>query len=460
MRAVYVVAALAFAGRLALYAGLDLYVDEAYYWTWSLRPAFGYLDHPPMVAYLAWLSHLLPWGELGLRAPFALCGALTIVFAAHAARAVSDRPSAPLLAALLAATVPMLTIGGALALPDAPLNAAFTAATCVFLTVRGRGWLLVGLATGLALLSKYSAGLLLFSVLAAAALDPAMRAELRTRWPWIGALVAGLVFAPCLAWNIAHGLVSIRFQVLHAFAGKTTSAVPAYVGGVIGGLGPIVLVAAVLFFARTRTGPARRLLAVTAVPLLVTAGAALSHRVHPNWPALVYPGLCAAAGAFAATLGTGARRAVVGTSVAIGVGLAIAYGIELREPRLFNPSWPPIERFHGWRDVVTQVRQAVGDPAPFVAPSNYQEAAQLAYYGNFRRFGPTFERRSQFTMWNDVPAAGERVVVVSRQPPRTGVAERLLGRPAAPPVKLESFLAGVRVRKLFVTMPEDAPPSR
>jgi 4-amino-4-deoxy-L-arabinose transferase-like glycosyltransferase len=83
MRAVYVVAAAAFVGRLALFAGLDLYADEAYYWTSSLRPAFGYLDHPPMVAYLAWLGSFLPGGELGLRVPFAVCGALAIVLAAH-----------------------------------------------------------------------------------------------------------------------------------------------------------------------------------------------------------------------------------------------------------------------------------------------------------------------------------------------------------------------------------------
>src|SRR5262245_26213898 len=153
MRAVYAVAAAAFVGRLALFAGLDLYADEAYYWTWSLRPAFGYFDHPPMVAYLAWLGALLP-GEVGVRAPFALCGALVVVFAAYMARALSDRPRAPLAAALLAATVPMLTLGGALALPDAPLEAAFAAATWLLLTARGRTWLLVGLAAGLALLSK------------------------------------------------------------------------------------------------------------------------------------------------------------------------------------------------------------------------------------------------------------------------------------------------------------------
>jgi dolichol-phosphate mannosyltransferase len=456
MRAVYVVAAAAFVGRLALFAGLDLYSDEAYYWTWSLRPAFGYLDHPPMVAYLAWLGSFLPGGELGLRVPFALCGALAIVLAAHTARVLSDRPRAPLFAALFAATVPMLTLTGALALPDAPVEAAFAAATWLLLRARGRTWLVIGVSAAFALMSKYSAGLFAISVLLAAFFDPALRAELRTRWPWLGTLVAAVIFGPCLAWNAAHGLLSMRFQFAHVFAGSTSSAVPAYLAGVIFGVGPIVLVAAAVFLARTQTAPARRLLAVTAVPILVTAAVSLVHRVHPNWPALVYPGLCAAAGAFAATLGNRATRVVVGASVGLGVALAIGYGIELRQPRFFKPNATAIQRFNGWRDVVAQARQVMGEPVPYVIPSNYQVAAQLAYYGDFRRFGPTFNRVSQFTLWNDVPAAGERVVVVDRLATLPDFAEQLLGRPTAPPVKVESYLGGRHVRELWITMPETA----
>jgi hypothetical protein len=276
----------------------------------------------------------------------------------------------------------------------------------------------------------------------------------------LGTLVAAVIFGPCLAWNAAHGLHSMRFQFAHVFAGSTSSAVPAYLGGVIFGVGPIVLVAAALFLARTHTAPARRLLAVTAVPILITAAVSLVHRVHPNWPALVYPGLCAAAGAFAATLGDRATRIVVGASVGLGVVVAVGYGIELRQPRLFKPDATAVQRFNGWRDVVAQARQVMGEPVPYVIPSNYQVAAQLAYYGDLRRFGPTFNRVSQFTLWNDLPAAGERVVVVDRLATRPDVAEQLLGGRTAPPVKVESYLGGRYVRELWITVPETDRPGR
>jgi len=53
---------------------LPLTGDEAYYWEWSRRLAFGYVDHPPAVAWtiaaFAWLGHQPGFVRLG----FVLCG--------------------------------------------------------------------------------------------------------------------------------------------------------------------------------------------------------------------------------------------------------------------------------------------------------------------------------------------------------------------------------------------------
>ena len=45
----------------------NLFEDEAYYYVWSKELAFGYFDHPPMVALWAAIGNLLAPGELGLR---------------------------------------------------------------------------------------------------------------------------------------------------------------------------------------------------------------------------------------------------------------------------------------------------------------------------------------------------------------------------------------------------------
>ena len=73
---------------------LPLTGDEAYYWEWSRRLAFGYVDHPPLVA---WTIHA--FGQFGrepglVRLGFVLCGAVaTVALAqcAHCSRTTGGR---------------------------------------------------------------------------------------------------------------------------------------------------------------------------------------------------------------------------------------------------------------------------------------------------------------------------------------------------------------------------------
>ena len=54
--------------RLVAAAFTPLTFDEAYYWMWSKHLAFGYYDHPPMVAYVIRLGTMFAGDtELGVR---------------------------------------------------------------------------------------------------------------------------------------------------------------------------------------------------------------------------------------------------------------------------------------------------------------------------------------------------------------------------------------------------------
>jgi 4-amino-4-deoxy-L-arabinose transferase-like glycosyltransferase len=458
-RRVLVIAGVAAAARFAFLAGLELYADEAYYWTWSLRPAFGYYDHPPMVAWLAGLSSALFPSEMGLRALFVGCSALAILFAALTAKELSDDPRAPVWAALFAAVAPMLTLTGAMALPDAPLEAAYAAAVWLVVRATGRTWLWAGLAWGLAMLSKYTGGLIAPAMVVALAFDPTLRAEMKTKWPWLGGLVATLVFAPCLVWNAQHDFVSIRFQLGHGFnRAGSLGETAAYLGAVLAGLGPVVAGLAGWWFVKApspprgagSTGARVRLAALTLFPLAITTWSALRGHVEANWAALVYPSLCAAAGA--ALVNLSARRVawLGGFSVAFGLAVASFFAIEVRSPHFASPKAPPIERFHGWRDLTGKIVALEGAPPPYAQVSNYQDASELAYYAGWRRFGATFARPSQFDLWATPPSPGERVVVVSRHPFSPENA-RDLRADETPPVQLDAVFAGTAIRTLWVT---------
>lgn len=477
-RAVAVAAALA-AGAAVLralaFSGTELYTDEAYYWLWSLRPAAGYFDHPPLVAWLIALTAPLLPGELGLRLPFLLAGGLTVLFAAllagelwegadHVAPGAGGpgwgKGVAVTCGALLCASQPMMCLVGGMALPDAPVAAAYTAALWLLARARGARWVWAGVAVGVALLAKYTAALLAPALLLLVVWDGELRRDLRRAWPWLGGLVAVAIFAPNLAWNARHGFVAIRFQLGHGFGQDATlrSALE-YVGGQLVGAGPVPLFAGGLFLARARTAPAKRVAAAVLLPLAICTVAALRGRVEANWPALAYPALAAAAAALLARATARRRAALTGGSVALALALLATFGLEQRRPHLLAGT-PALGRFQGWRTFGESARRVadracagLGCPAdhPFVFTDSYQTAAAVAYYGGFRRLGPAAERPSELDLWDDRPAPGEPFLFIGTAPPRASFRARFAATGEGAPLRTPIVHAGERLRDLVVT---------
>jgi 4-amino-4-deoxy-L-arabinose transferase-like glycosyltransferase len=414
-----IVAAVALGAALAralAFAPTELYADEAYYWLWAQRPAAGYYDHPPLVAWLIAVTSPVVPGELGVRLAFLGCGALTVAFAALLARELTSEPSAPVLAAVLAAAAPLLSLVGAMALPDAPVAAAYTAALWLMARARGGRWVVAGIAVGLALLAKYTAALLAPALLFLVLWDGELRRELRKPWPWLGALVAVAIFSPCLLWNAGHAWISIRFQLGHGFAENATlRSFAEYVAGQLLGAGPAALALGALALVRARESAWKRVAAAALLPLAITTAAALRGKVEANWPSLAYPALAAAAGAALARRSRpDVARAVAGASLGVAALLLAAFAVEQVRPH-YLAGTPAVERFHGWRDAATHAREMVEracadagcDPRrPFLFTSSYQYASELAYYGGFRALGPAVDRRSQLDLWDARPPLG------------------------------------------------------
>lgn len=410
-----------------------------------------------MVAWVAGLSSLLP-GVLGLRTLFLLCGGLTIVVAAATSRDLlrASNPAAPgsaldrvaVWTALLAAAAPLLTITGSLALPDAPQN--LFAALVVWLGSRasGRSWIWAGIALGLATLTKYSSGLLGPALFLSLFFDPSMRAELRTRWPWLGVVAAFLVFLPCLAWNATHDYVSIAFQFRHGFGGGAFGRYFGdWIGGLLGGAGPVVAVVGLYGLLRARTSMARRMAAMIIVPLALLAWSALRGKIEVNWLAFVFAPLAAAAAVQLNRIRFG--RGLVIASVAFGGLAAVVYGVEVRRPTLISPAAAALERFHGWSDQVARVRQICGD-TEYAIVSNYQIAGQLAWFGGWRRFSPTYGRPSQLDVWGDEPRPNEARCFVAYRQPGSADLEKL-GLEPMTFERVDAVFKDVVIRSLWVS---------
>jgi len=334
-------------------------------------------------------------------------------------------------AAILAATSPILMLTGGLALPDAPVTAAYAGATWLVARARGRGWIWAGIAVGLALLSKYTAALFAPALLLLVFLDRDLRQELRTPWPWLGGTVAVLLFLPNLLWNATHDWTAIQFQIRHGLGSQATlRSFLEFAGGLLGGAGAVALPLGIWQLARGRDSFSLRVAAATLVPIAVTAISAFRGPVEANWSALAYPALCGAGAAALVRIRPAWSQGLLAFTVGIGLLAAVGFGLEVRNPTLIRPDSEVMRRFRGWPEFAKRARAAaesacasIGNPSgcdpanPFVYPATYQEAAELAFYAGWTRFGPAAERPSQLDLWNEHPRPGEPFLTVGAIPP-------------------------------------------
>ncbi|NRA43742.1 MAG: glycosyltransferase family 39 protein [Oligoflexales bacterium] len=218
-----------FPGRLllgfALFYGLaanffPIVQDEAYYYNWGKHLALGYFDHPPAVAWVSWFSQL--FGPHFLHGRFAtiLMGVISLGFMFRLYRLCSfPKKEQFYTACILGAGNAGALVCGFLTTPDAIIMFAWTLAlheAAVAMLGAPKRWLSAGAAVGLGLLGKYT--MLLIGPVFLSSLVFAGKRQLGTRWPYLGGLIALLVFSPNLLWNHQNDWLTWRFQLKHGLA--------------------------------------------------------------------------------------------------------------------------------------------------------------------------------------------------------------------------------------------------
>lgn len=213
----FVVMVLMFLGVTTLHGAgailLPITQDEAYYLHWARFIDFGYFDHPPLIA---WLT--VPGQWLGdprwARAIPVILAMLSFPISVSLFRHFGiNSPKRTISAALLFHFSLFGLMFGVLATPDMPLAFFWLCAlheAVAAIEGNPKRWLTAGLFTGLGLLSKFTM-LLMGPVFLWALLFE--KRQLRTPWPYIGGVVAFLVFAPHLYWNHQNDWITFRFQL-------------------------------------------------------------------------------------------------------------------------------------------------------------------------------------------------------------------------------------------------------
>src|SRR5208337_4172564 len=195
--------------------GYGYFRDELYYLACGKHLAWGYVDQPPFVALMAFITrHLLGDSLFALRFFPAICGGLIVLLTGLMVREVGGGRYAQGLAAVAVMVAPVyLAIDNFFSMNCFDQVFWALAGYIVILILKEDNpklWLLFGLVAGIGLMNKYSMGFLGLGVVVGLVLTPARR-QLLSKWLWLGGAIAFVIFLPHILWEIRHGFPTLEF---------------------------------------------------------------------------------------------------------------------------------------------------------------------------------------------------------------------------------------------------------
>jgi len=189
--------------------------DEFYYIECGKHMAFGYVDHPPLVAIVAFVVRSL-FGEsyIWLRIVTALTAGLSVLLAVQIAKKLGGGQFARVMTALAMLAAPGFWAMFSFYSMNALDIIIIEVALLLLIEIMQGGppwlWFVFGIAAGVGLQNKMT--MLVFGfALFVGLMATRRRAMLKTKWPYIGAVSAGVLFLPYVIWQVAHGWPTLDF---------------------------------------------------------------------------------------------------------------------------------------------------------------------------------------------------------------------------------------------------------
>ena len=376
---------------------LELQGDEAYYWLYSKYLAWGYFDHPPMVAIFIRIGDALMHNEFGLRlitvvASTASVYLLWLIAKKYAIDAVAF--------VLIVSGIFIFHIYGFTTTPDVPLF-FFTVLFYFFYQQyldNDKWWLAVflGIIIACLLYSKYNGILLIaFTLIANTKL-------LKRLSFWVIALLALALYAPHILWQVNHGYPTINYHLFERSARVYDfTDTFSYLPGQLLMAGP--LIGWFLFYrtirVKVKDAFIRTLLVNCLGTLLFFFFSSSKGEVQPQWTFVLFAPLVVLS--LIGIKQTGGRPkwflpvAVINLSVIIIVRIIIIAGFG------FARTYGHLKSYYGFKEWTNVVKQRAGDHY-VVMSEGFQNPAKYDYYTNSLKcfsYDDRGYRRTQFDIW-------------------------------------------------------------
>jgi undecaprenyl-diphosphatase len=419
-----------------LHGPLDLSPDEAHYWEWSRRLDLSYYSKGPMIAYLIYASTAL-FGDtvFGIRIMAVIFSALSSIYMfrlaalMYAGKEDYKGKAVAVSSALLLQAVPMFAPFGVLFTIDSPFVFFWILSLyLLFKAVKSgqyKDWLLLGIASGLGLLTKYTMAFfyacgflfLFFSE---------KRGLLKTAKPYLAVAAGILVFIPVIIWNAQHDWVTIKHTAGQAHVAEgikiSLKTFFEFIGSQIGIITPLLfgmMIYAILKLKTRNKELESGFLFWFSMPVIAFfLLKSLQGKVQPNWAMTGYiTGIIAFAGYFVGQRAKGKRQKVFIVSAVLLAVLVTAvshYPSVLKLPLKSDPS----SRLRGWKELGTEVSRisdSMRDGNVFIFSDRYQVSSELAFYvkGRPKTYCINLGRRmNQYDLWPGMNAEASKLTGV------------------------------------------------
>jgi hypothetical protein len=443
--------------HLATVARYGIFRDEMYYLACSRHMAWGYVDHPPLTVWVAWLSRVvLGDSPLGVRLLPILAGAAVVWLTGKLAREIGGGRFAQGMAALAVLVVPIYLVAHTW-LTDNVFEQLIWM-VCIWLLVRAintgdaRYWLWFGVAAGLGFENKYSIAFLLLGLLVGVVLTP-HRHFLKSRYLWLGVLACAVISLPNLLWEVRNHFPFL--ELIHNIRMSDRDVVRAPVAFVadqamimnpvlfplwMGGL-------AWLLFGKSKAaednlkseGQRYRLLGWT---YLVVLTAFIALKAKNYYVAPIYP-ILFAAGAIALermaqgrSIGTWVRAIYVALVIVVGA-LLMPFSVPLFSPEGYlryqkKLGFQPSEIEHqqngplpqwfadefGWQDMVEKVARVYNSLPPeerartAIFSNGWGDAAAVDFYGPRYGLPQAISRHNSYWIWGPRNYDGSTMIIL------------------------------------------------
>ena len=371
--------------------GYGYHRDELYYR--MLPRAWGYVDQPPLTPLIAHLTTYLADQPWALRLPATLAAAGSVIVLALIVRELGGRRGAQALGAwgYALAALPVM-LGHLLLTSTIDLPLLLLVVLAVLRGVAGDRWAWIwgGAVAGVTTYNRLLVGVVVAGlVIGLLALGP--RQQLRTRWPWLGAVVATVVGLPNLVYQATHDWPQLAMgrALAENNAGDVRPQLPALLVLMLGPPLAVVWAVGIGWLLRRER---RSTVGFLAVALAVLVAFTLVSGAQPHYPihllSVAFAAGCIPVAGWLAR--RPAWRAAAGALLAVNAVVAMLLGLPVIPVTSVGATPVPVISplvgdQVGWPRYVGQVAAAYRNatlPAPTaVITSNYGEAGAIARFG-------------------------------------------------------------------------------